>query len=68
MAFLPKGEEKDDRDQVVRDAHCTRPLAIADTAPKIVAKLFDWALAQAAGAVAQRSQHGFIRGRVLHDA
>ena len=68
MAFLAKGDEDGDDDMVTRTPATTRPLSLADTCQKIVAKLVDSSMAVVATRTVAREQCGFVRGRRISDA
>ena len=68
MVFLPKGEEPDDDDYVIRDPSSTRPLNLSNSDAKIATKLIDMPMSESAQVMVTPSQFGFVRGRRLHDA
>ena len=68
MVFLAKGKESSDSCFTARTPSCTRPLTLADSAQKVIAKLLNRSLAKVAAATVSPLQCGFVRGRRIQDA
>ena len=68
LIFLAKGFQADDVVQVTRVPEQTRPLNLANTDQKLIAKLLERPLAAVAQRTVVMHQHGFVKGRRIPDA